>query len=147
MRASTLTLSGTVLSEGSANGRALVLDEPLSFWGGFDPRSGRVVDQHHPQRGCELVGSIVVLAQSRGSAGTPGGLAEAIRLGTAPAGILLAIADVNLAVGSLVAAQLYAKRCPVVALGSADYEHVQNGDSIDIEDGGVVKLTRDVPGR
>lgn len=144
MNACAVAMVGNMLSEGAVSGRALVLDEPLSFWGGFDPRSGRVVDRHHPQRGLELAGSILVLPRTRGSAGTPGGLAEAIRLGTAPAGILLATADVNLAVGSLVAAELYAKHCPVVALQTADYLRVQNDDVIEIEEHGVVKLTRRV---
>ena len=63
-------------------------------------------------------------------------------MGTAPAGILLGMADVNLAVGSIVAAQVYAKQCPVVRLEGADYARVQNGDRIDIQHSGRVTLTR-----
>ena len=39
----------TVLHAGMAQGPVLLLDEPLSFWGAFDPRSGTIIDIHHPQ--------------------------------------------------------------------------------------------------
>ena len=35
-------------------GELLVLDEPLSFWGGFDPVAGEVIDCAHPQCGESL---------------------------------------------------------------------------------------------
>ena len=38
------------LVPGNAEGRALVLDEPLSFWGGVDPETGDITDVRHPQR-------------------------------------------------------------------------------------------------
>ena len=44
------TIRTTVLNPGQCRARALVLDEPLSFWGGFDPADGTIVDRHHPQR-------------------------------------------------------------------------------------------------
>ena len=42
---------GRPLVAGEARGPALVLEEPLSFWGGLDPETGRVIDVHHPQLG------------------------------------------------------------------------------------------------
>jgi hypothetical protein len=33
-------MDGELLVEGTARGRALVLEEPLSFWGGLDPAAG-----------------------------------------------------------------------------------------------------------
>ena len=79
----------TVLHPGTNQGPVLLLDEPLSFWGAFDPRSGLIIDIHHPQKGQNLKGKILMMLESRGSGSAPGGLAEAIRLGTAPAGIIL----------------------------------------------------------
>ena len=40
-----------VLVSGRGHGKALILDEPLSFWGGVDPATGAVIDVHHPQAG------------------------------------------------------------------------------------------------
>ncbi|WP_373503331.1 aconitase X swivel domain-containing protein [Aestuariivirga sp.] len=105
-----------VLVAGSAEGPVLALDEPLSFWGAFDPRSGIILDIHHPQRGACLKRTILLMHESRGSGSAPGAIAEAIRLGTAPAAIILVAADINLAVGAEVAASLYGQRCPILTV-------------------------------
>lgn len=106
----------TILNPGSAAGPVLRLDAPLSLWGGFDPATGEIIDIHHPQCGRLLTGHVVLMAESRGSGTAPGALAEAIRRGTAPAAIILGRPDVNLAIGAMVAATLYGKECPVLAV-------------------------------
>ena len=32
-------------------GEALILTQPISFWGGVDPKTGRIADVRHPQHG------------------------------------------------------------------------------------------------
>ena len=94
----------------------LSLDEPLSFWGAFDPRTGMIIDIHHPQRGACVTGTVLVMRETRGSGSAPGAIAEAIRLGTAPAAIILAEPDINLAVGAEVAAALYGRHCVIACV-------------------------------
>jgi uncharacterized protein len=106
----------TVLHAGTAEGAVLLLDEPLSFWGGFDPRTGIIIDVHHPQRGHCLKDRILMMVESRGSGSAPGNLAEAIRLGTAPAAIILVQPDINLAIGATVAQTLYDKTCAIISV-------------------------------
>lgn len=77
---------GKVLNEGCASGDVLVLDEPLSFWGGYDPQTGTIIDQQHPQVGATMTGKIVVMPGTRGSSGTPGVLGESLRLRTRSCG-------------------------------------------------------------
>ena len=117
-------IRATVLHAGEAEGPLLVLDEPLSFWGAFDPRTGVILDVHHPQRGVCLTGMIILMRESRGSGSAPGAIAEAIRLGTGPAGIVLVAPDINLAVGATVAAELYGKACPIVTVSAAEFERL-----------------------
>jgi predicted aconitase with swiveling domain len=112
-------LEGRALIDGSAAGIALVLDEPLSFWGGFDPDSGRVIDARHPQSGQLLTARIVVMPGGRGSSSSSSVLAEAVRAGTAPAGIVLGSPDPIIALGALVARELYGTVVPVVAVGDS----------------------------
>jgi predicted aconitase with swiveling domain len=107
------------LVEGEGEGVALVLDEPLSFWGGFDPATGRVIDVHHPQRGALLTDRVLIMPTGRGSSSSSYVVAEAIRTGTAPAAILLREADPILALGAIVARELYGRRVPVLELGDA----------------------------
>ena len=95
-------------------GPALILEEPLSFWGGIDPETGEVVDVRHPQHGANVTGRILVMSSGRGSSSSSSVLAEAIRAGTAPAAIVLGEADPILALGAIVARELYGKITPVV---------------------------------
>ncbi len=113
---------GTILHPGKASGPTLVLTEPVSFWGAFDPREGQIVDVHHPQCGAKLGGHILLLPETRGSGGTPGGIAESIRRRTGPLGIILITPDINLAVGAAVATTLYRVDCPVIAVAETDYK-------------------------
>ena len=113
-----------ILNKGSAQGEVLALDAPLSFWGAFDPRSGLIIDVHHPQKGKRLSGMILMMRETRGSGTAPGGMAEAIRLGTAPAAIILVKPDINLTVGAMVAETLYGRGCPIVAVGEADFRRL-----------------------
>ncbi len=130
---------GRTLVAGAAAGKALVLDEPLSFWGGLDPETGRIIDHHHPQHGEVAAGRILVMPHGRGSSSAPSVLAEAIRLGTAPAGIVLAYPDELVALGALVAAELYGKTCPVVVLEEAAYSSLDTGTSVIITGSGSVE--------
>jgi predicted aconitase with swiveling domain len=99
---------------GDAEGPTLVLREALSFWGGIDALTGRVIDHSHPDRGASVTGTILVMPGGRGSSSASSVLAETIRSGTGPAGIVLAGPDPILTVGALVAEALYGIRCPIV---------------------------------
>ena len=121
-----------MLVEGSATGRALVLDEPLSLWGGLDPVTGRIVEAGHPQVGDVVTGRILVLPSGRGSSSSATVLAEAIRAGTAPAGIVLAEPDGIIAIGALAAAELYDIRIPVVVASPEAYRAVRDGDEVSV---------------
>ncbi len=103
------------LVAGEAEGTIVVLSEPLSLWGGFDPHTGRVIDRRHPQHGARLSGAMTVVTAGRGSSSASSVLLEAIRLGTAPSALLLAEADGILALGAVVGRELY-ERAPAVVV-------------------------------
>lgn len=136
-----IAFSARVLNPGEAQGEAMVLDEPLSFWGGFDARTGVIVDHHHPQRGSCVAGRFLILPESRGSAGTPGGIAEAIRRGVGPVGVALGKADVNVAVGAMVAAALYGVNVPVLVIGDADRARLRTGQRVEAHRDGRIRIT------
>jgi hypothetical protein len=109
------------LVPGKASGPALVLEEPLSFWGGVDPATGDIVDVHHPQRDANVAGRVLVMPSGRGSSSSSTVLAEAIRAGTAPVAIVLSELDPILALGAIVARELYGRTIPVVVAPSAAF--------------------------
>lgn len=104
-----------VLVGGAASGEILHLDQPLSLWGGLDPSTGVIIDRSHPQTGQSMTGRIVVMPHGRGSSSSSSVLAEALRLGTAPAGFVLGEPDAILVIGALVANRLYSTTCPIVS--------------------------------
>ncbi|CAM5565278.1 putative aconitase/putative aconitase with swiveling domain [Aquamicrobium terrae] len=119
---------------GEAEGVALVLSQELSFWGGLDAATGCIIDRSHPDLGKAMTGRILVMAGGRGSSSSSSVLAEAIRLGTGPAGIVLARPDPIITVGALVAALLYGTRCPVVV---CPIDGIATGDRLRIAGAGA----------
>ncbi len=131
-------IAARILHRGVARGKVLALTAPLSFWGAFDPRTGVIIDIHHPQSGTCISGAILMMRETRGSGTAPGGMAEAIRLGTAPAGLILVKPDINLAIGAKVAEALYGKSCPVLSVGEDDYVKLANQAVLEIDANGLI---------
>ncbi len=115
-------MEAITLAPGAAEGATLRLDEPLSFWGGLDLATGRVIDRWHPQRNATIAGSALMMPEGRGSSSGSAALAETIRLGAGPAAILLLRRDAIVVVGALVAAELYGRACPVALVREQDWE-------------------------
>jgi uncharacterized protein len=137
---------GRVLVAGEAAGPALVLEAPLSLWGGMDPRSGQLSDHHHPQLGATVTGRVLVMPSGRGSSSSSSVLAEAIRPGTAPLAIPLAEPDEILVLGALVAEYLYGRTCPIMVLPDAARGTITTGDQVAVS-GDRVTLARSRPPR
>jgi predicted aconitase with swiveling domain len=110
----TFELAGTFQLAAVAAGEALVFSQPLSFWGGIDAETGDVIDHSHPGLGQNVAGRMLVMPSGRGSSSSSSVLAEAIRRGTAPVGILMERPDPILAVGAIVAQYLYDIHMPLV---------------------------------
>ena len=106
-----MSWTGRTLVPGGVTAPVLLLDEPLSFWGGMDPHDGRVIDRNHPQHRSVL--------------------AEAIRLGTAPAALVLGEPDAVIALGALAAAELYGVHVPIVVV--AGWAELPSGGTVTVE--------------
>ena len=114
-------IAARTLHPGNASGEPVRLSAPLSFWGGTDEQ-GRIVDAHHPQCGTILTGRVLVMESGRGSSSASSVLAEQIRAHTAPAAIILARPDTIIALGALVAHELYGLATPVIVVERPGYD-------------------------
>jgi hypothetical protein len=129
------------LVSGVASGPVLMLDEPLSFWGGLDSATGTIIDRLHPQRGASVAGCVLMMRGGRGSSSCSATLAEALRLGKGPAAILMLERDAIVVVGAIVAAELYGLACPVALANGPDWEALAVAASLTLEadpDGAVI---------
>ena len=137
-----LILQGKPFISGSARGLALVSREPLSFWGGYDWKTGEIIDRRHPLSGSIAKGKVLVIPFTRGSSTTTAVLLEAIRAGTAPNAIITTATDFFFALASVVADELYHSPIPLVAVSESVFAKIRTDDQIEINENGVVTLIR-----
>ena len=137
-----LILQGEVVIAGERRGWALVTREPLSFWGGYDWKTGEIIDRRHELSGAIARGRVLAVPFSRGSSTTTAVLLEAIRAGTAPAAILTTDVDFCFALASVVAEELYTFSLPLVALAESDFAKIRTDDEIRVTMEGEVIITR-----
>ena len=128
------------LVNGKANGEVLKLDEPLSFWGGVDPQTGEITDLRHPQGGMSVKGKILMMPFGRGSSSGSSVIAEGIRSGSGPAGIIMMEADKIIALGAIAADEIYGKAMPLIVVEKTEYETYSTGDQIAISDDGITLI-------
>lgn len=137
-----LTLQARVIIPGEARGIALVGNEPLSFWGGYDWKTGEIIDRRHMLSGAIAKDKILAIPFTRGSSTTTAVLLEAIRARTAPAAIITTDVDFFFALASVVAEELYAAPLPLVALSENDFAQLRTDDVVQITAAGNVIVYR-----
>jgi predicted aconitase with swiveling domain len=133
-------IAGRAVVEGEAEGEALVTNEALSFWGGYDFHTGEIIDKHHPLAGVRAAGRILAVPFSKGSSTTTAVLLEAVRAGTAPAAIITTGVDSFFALASIVADVMYAKSFPVIALEPNDFAMLRTGMHVTVDRSGGIRF-------
>jgi predicted aconitase with swiveling domain len=135
-----LKIHASALLAGQAEGQVVFTDEPLSFWGGYNAREGKIIDMHHELCGASVAGKIFVLPGARGSSTGSGILLEAIRLGTAPAALVLKRRDAILALGAIVGRELYNKTLPLLVVSEQDFAELHDVKNLRIVESGTILL-------
>jgi predicted aconitase with swiveling domain len=138
---SSVTVKGRVVVEAEASGLVLVGREPLSFWGGYDARTGEIIDRRHPLSGQVGAGRVLAVPFTRGSSTTAQVLLESVRNGTAPAAILTAQVDSFIALASIVADELYRRPIPIVVLDPAAFAALRTGQRVTVARDGTVTIS------
>ena len=137
-----INLQGRVIIPGEARGAVLAANEPLSFWGGYDWRTGEIIDRRHILSGRISKGKILAVPFTRGSSTTTAVLLEAIRAKTAPAAIITTETDFFFALASVVADELYNSPLPLIALDQKDFAQLMTDDEIQIMQNGNIILVK-----
>lgn len=135
--AAELMRAKAVLLSGVGTGAALVLEEPLSFWGGLDPESGCIVDEHHPQCGKSVTGRVLVMPGTRGSTSSPGALADTLQQRNGPVAVIVPEVNVTILVAAMIARELYDIELPVLVVNWPDYRRLRDGQMLAIDDASI----------
>ena len=98
-----MILQGRSIFPGLAEGEALVTSMGISFFGGVDPGTGRVVERGHELEGQCIAGKILVFPSGKGSTVGSYTLYRLKSAGLAPAAILNALCETITAVGCIIA--------------------------------------------
>ncbi|WP_229722860.1 cis-3-hydroxy-L-proline dehydratase [Xylophilus rhododendri] len=127
-----LHLQAQSWTEGRAAGELLWSDTPLSFWGGIDPATGTVIDQHHPLCGQSVRDRVLALPSGRGSCTGSSVMLELLLSGNAPRALVLAGVDDILLLGVLVAQRMFGRSIPVLSLSPQDYAALEGAATVHV---------------
>lgn len=97
-----MILSGRKVFPGKARGKALVSTDGISFYGGVDPATGKVVEKGHPLEGQCVTGKVLVFPTGKGSTVGSYVLYDMKKRGTAPAAIVNKEIETIIAVGAII---------------------------------------------
>ena len=118
---------------GRARGEALVSAQPISFWGGVDPVSGRVNDPRPDLCGCSVAGRVLAFPIGKGSSTGSLILLELSRIERAPAAIVNVRCEPILATGPIVSRHFYGRSIPMVTLTAEDFGRLQSGQTVTVD--------------
>ena len=130
----TQSIAARSILTGSADGPVIATEEALSFWGGVDPATGRVIDVHHPLHGLCLTGGILMMPSSRGSCTGSGVLLDMALTGRAPAALVFSEAEDVLTLGALIAAEMFGKSLPVLRVSREAFKALSQAKTVRISD-------------
>jgi uncharacterized protein len=135
-----LSLLATTLIAGSAEGDVLKLGAPISFWGGVDPKTGRISDPRHPDHDKDIAGKVLVLPGMIGSSSSSYIMLELMAIRRAPFALVLAAPDAILGLGVVVAREMNYGSIPVVVLPEAEQAGLSSGQRVRVGEDGRIEI-------
>ena len=126
-------LVGAELIGGSAHGQLVHADIGLSFWGGVDPLTGLVIDHTHPLHKQSVADKILAIPNGRGSCTGSQVLLELLLNKKAPRAIILRQPDMILALGIIVAQEMFGTSIPMVSVGNTSFDSIKNFPHVSVE--------------
>ncbi|MFN6007915.1 MAG: aconitase X [Paracoccaceae bacterium] len=133
-------LQGKALISGQASGAVQHADVGLSFMGGVDATTGRIIDVHHPLCGKSVAGKILAIPSGRGSCSGSLVIFELLMNGHAPAALVFRHKETILTLGVLIAAELFQRGIPVLQLDEAEFAALSEASHARI-DGDTIQPT------
>ena len=97
-----MKLKGRRIYKGIAEGEAIVTKDGISFYGGVDPDTGKVVEVGHELEGQSIAGKILVFPTGKGSTVGSYTLYRMKKNNLAPAAIVNKKIDTIIAVGCII---------------------------------------------
>lgn len=128
-----IALRGRKICRGRVEGEALVSKEAISFFGGVDPDTGRVVEKGHSLEGKAVTGKILIFPRGKGSTVGPYTIYRLKKNGKAPAAIVNKECETIVAVGAIIS--------EIPCIDKIDIDKIANGDRLVLNaDKGLIEI-------
>jgi predicted aconitase with swiveling domain len=126
-------LRGRTIVPGKVSGKALVARKPISFLGGIDPNTGKIIEKSHDLEGKNIKGRILCFPSGHGSTVGSYVLYALAKNGLAPKAIINQTADPVVVVGAIIA--------EIPMIDKISIQKIPNGEEIEVDaDKGIVRL-------
>lgn len=122
------TVKVRTIVEGQVEGEVIISPLPISFLGGIDPKSGKIIDSENPLFGQEITNKIFIFPEGRGS--TVGSyVIYGLKInGVAPLAFIANKAETIVAAGAILA------EIPMVDRPAEDlFDLLKSGDRVKID--------------
>jgi predicted aconitase with swiveling domain len=130
--------AGRPIVPGEARGAVLLSERALSLWGGIDPKTGQIIDHRHDRCGEFVAGRVFALPSEKGSSTGSAVLLELVRIGKAPSAIITRSLAPILALGSIIARELYDVGLPILLISEDEFGALPDGETVQIDSAGEV---------
>ena len=125
-------LKGCCVVPGRSEGEVLCTSQPISFWGGVDPKSGCINDPRHELFGQSISDKVIVFPFGKGSSTTSLIILELVRVNKAPAAMINLRTEPILATGPIVSKHFYGKEIPVVTIDEKAFQMLKTGQRVEV---------------
>lgn len=122
-----MELKGRIISKGVAEGEALTTSQAISFYGGVDPHSSKIIEKGHDLQGEKIKDRILVFPNGKGSTVGSYTLYRMKKNSMAPAGIINVDCETVIAVGAIIS--------EIPCVDQVDISKIRTGDIVQIKDG------------
>lgn len=136
VRAADLVIRGRKVVPGVTEGDALVTRQTISGWGGVNPMTGTVIENHHELKGVSFANKVLVFPGAKGSSGWSGVFHMTKLTDSAPLAMLFNVMTTKAALGSVV------MRVPTMTDFDSDpLDQIETGDWVRVDaDAGEIQV-------
>ncbi|MFX1468995.1 MAG: DUF126 domain-containing protein [Promethearchaeota archaeon] len=117
-----MKMEGRKIYKGIAEAEAIVTKDGISFYGGVDPDTGKIVEVGHELEGQSVTGKILVFPTGKGSTVGSYTMYRMKKNNTAPAAIVNKQIDTIVAVGCIIS--------EIPCVDQIDVDHIKTGQKL-----------------
>ena len=128
-------LKGRKISKGLGEGEVVKVETPISFLGGIDAKSGKILDADTGKVGTSIAGKVFVFTHGKGSTVGSYVIYQLKKNKVAPLAIINENAEIIVAVGAIIS--------DIPMVDKIDISKISDGDKVRVyADEGIVEILR-----